>query len=219
MRGQWIVLPIIAVLAAPAWAAGSGVGAALAEHCVACHGAEGVSEDAKRPNLAGQKAKYLVRQLRRFRDSFLTAHRDSTVANPDAVGAPKKAERHNPVMEHQAALLSDDAIHHLAGHFSSLPCRRRNAPAVKPRPALADTCAQCHGRRGINKSDEIPNLAGQNEWYLIKQLASFRRAGRAGAGDAHVQVRADATMNRQAAQLSDGNIKALASYFASLDCR
>ena len=35
-------------------------------------------------------------------------------------------------------------------------------------------CAECHGKNGISKSEQIPNLAGQEANYLCKSLAAYR---------------------------------------------
>lgn len=42
-------------------------GKRLAITCNACHGAQGISNNALWPNLAGQKSEYLVKQLNAFR--------------------------------------------------------------------------------------------------------------------------------------------------------
>ena len=49
---------------------------------------------------------------------------------------------------------------------------------VKAGRAKADVCATCHGLDGLSKIAEAPNLAGQNEGYLIAQLNAFRSGAR-----------------------------------------
>ena len=66
--------------------------------CVACHGADGIGKAPQYPNLAGQKAAYLEKQLRAF----------------------KSGELKNPDMNVMAASLSDDDIVALSAYFSSL---------------------------------------------------------------------------------------------------
>ncbi|MDD2883624.1 MAG: c-type cytochrome [Dechloromonas sp.] len=34
-------------------------------------------------------------------------------------------------------------------------------------------CANCHGDKGISKSADVPNLAGQNPAYLLEQIRKF----------------------------------------------
>jgi cytochrome c553 len=64
-------------------------------------------------------------------------------------------------------------------------------------------CENCHGPNGNSVTDEWPNLAGQKEVYLINQLTMFRGG-----------IRRNRVMSPLAQQLSDDDIKALASYFA-----
>ncbi|WP_457666294.1 c-type cytochrome [Thiolapillus sp.] len=66
-------------------------------------------------------------------------------------------------------------------------------------------CAACHGPAGISVAPQFPNLAGQKEAYIVKQLKAFK------AG-----TRTDPIMAPQAAPLSDADIENVAAYFASL---
>lgn len=68
----------------------------------------------------------------------------------------------------------------------------------------AVVCAACHGQKGISVNPEWPNLAGQGEKYLIKQLHDFKN------GD-----RPDPIMMGQAMALSDTDIDDLAAYFSA----
>lgn len=65
-------------------------------------------------------------------------------------------------------------------------------------------CQECHGEAGLSTSDHYPNLAGQNEAYLRKQLTDFQ----SGARQSEV-------MNAMASELSQDNIASIAAYFAS----
>lgn len=41
--------------------------------------------------------------------------------------------------------------------------------------ALYTTCVACHGDKGQgNKALNAPRLAGQEEWYIIRQLKNFK---------------------------------------------
>ncbi len=71
--------------------------------------------------------------------------------------------------------------------------------------AKSATCAACHGANGISPNDLWPNLAGQKEGYLVKQMKAFRDG-----------QRADPMMAPMSAGLSDGDIENLAAYYASL---
>ena len=74
--------------------------------------------------------------------------------------------------------------------------------------AKAATCAACHGPTGVSGNPLWPNLAGQKEAYLVKQIKAFKDG-----------VRTDATMAPMVAALSDKDIEDLAAVFASQDCK
>jgi cytochrome c553 len=71
--------------------------------------------------------------------------------------------------------------------------------------AKSAVCAACHGANGVSVSPIWPNLAGQKEAYLVKQIKAFRDGSRK-----------DPTMSPMAAPLSDDDAANLAAYFASL---
>ena len=79
-------------------AADAEAGKAKAASCAACHGAEGISAADMFPNLAGQKAGYLVCSLKAYRDGT----------------------RVNVMMSGMAKGLSDEDIDNLAAHYSAL---------------------------------------------------------------------------------------------------
>lgn len=66
-------------------------------------------------------------------------------------------------------------------------------------------CAACHGAAGVSAIPMYPNLAGQKEAYLAKQLKDFKSGNRK-----------DPVMAPMAAGLSDADVANLAAYYASL---
>lgn len=74
--------------------------------------------------------------------------------------------------------------------------------------AKAAVCAACHGKDGVAAIPGYPNLAGQNEQYLVSALKAYKNKQRSG-GQA-------AIMQGQATGLSDEDIANLAAYYASL---
>jgi len=66
-------------------------------------------------------------------------------------------------------------------------------------------CSACHGASGVSGSPMFPNLAGQNDAYVIKQLKDFKSG-----------ARTDAMMAPMAANLSDEDMADIAAHFASL---
>jgi cytochrome c553 len=71
--------------------------------------------------------------------------------------------------------------------------------------AKAATCNACHGANGISIAPNYPNLAGQKEAYLVKQMKAFKDG-----------TRKDPTMNAMAAPLSDADMANLAAHYAGL---
>ncbi|MDO7083909.1 cytochrome c [Pseudocolwellia sp. AS88] len=71
--------------------------------------------------------------------------------------------------------------------------------------AKTAVCAACHGAMGVSAIPMYPNLAGQKEAYLVKQLKDFK------AGN-----RKDPVMAPMAMGLSDADIANVAAYYASL---
>ena len=66
-------------------------------------------------------------------------------------------------------------------------------------------CGACHGAAGVSAVPMYPNLAGQKEAYIIKQLKDFKSGNRKGP------VMAPMTM-----ALSDADMADLAAYYSSL---
>ncbi len=98
---QWRiqVFLLLALLAsAPAQAAGDAVaGKDKARACQVCHGKGGVSTNPTYPILAGQHAKYLVKQLKAFRSGT----------------------RKDPIMNGMAASMSDQDMEDVSAFFES----------------------------------------------------------------------------------------------------
>ena len=65
--------------------------------------------------------------------------------------------------------------------------------------AKAASCGGCHGVQGISAVPTYPNLAGQKEAYLVKQMKAFKDG-----------TRKDPTMNAMAAGCEAGRLAYLA---------
>lgn len=70
----------------------------------------------------------------------------------------------------------------------------------------ARQCQTCHGLDGVGKMPDVPNIAGESEFYLTKQLQDFRSGERR-----HEQ------MSIIASSLSDQDLADLAAYYASIE--
>ncbi len=72
----------------------------------------------------------------------------------------------------------------------------------------AAKCEACHGLDGISKIPEAPNIAGQVEAYLIKQLTAFKTG-----------ERQNEMMSVVAPTLSEKDIADLAAYYAAIEIK
>ena len=93
--GLFAILPVMLV---PAAAADAAAGKSKAAQCTVCHGLDGLAKNPDAPNLAGDSANYIRKQL----------------------GAYRSGERKDPQMSIMAKDLSDDDIADLAAWYSSL---------------------------------------------------------------------------------------------------
>ena len=80
-----------------------------------------------------------------------------------------------------------------------------DAAAGKTKAAV---CAGCDGAEGVSGNPLWPNLAGQKEAYIVKQLKALREG-----------TRTDPMMSPMAKPLTDDDIANLAAYFSSLGCK
>lgn len=167
--------------------------------CIGCHGEEGNSDVLINPNLAEQHPEYIEKQLHAF----------------------KSQTRMNPSMTVVAKNLTDDDIADLGAYFKDPKAMQAVAtPTVAKRAepklsfigdvaagkAKSVTCAACHGADGNALVSIYPNLAGQHEQYIAKQLAEFKQGA---------EGRADPVMAGMVAGLSSEDMQDLAAYFAS----
>jgi len=88
----------------------------------------------------------------------------------------------------------------------------RDSPAwqaqLEKGKARIEFCARCHGDDGISKTPLVPNLAGQNPYYLLEQIERFAD-GR----------RKDFIMSPLARQYSREDKVIVSIYYASLPAR
>jgi len=71
--------------------------------------------------------------------------------------------------------------------------------------AKAAQCAACHGAAGISPMGLYPNLAGQKEQYMAKQINDFRSG-----------ARKDPTMQAMVAALTDDDVANIAAFYAGI---
>jgi cytochrome c553 len=169
-----------------------GRGATLAQRCAICHGPTGISR-ADSPNLAGQYAAVIYKELHDFRSQART----------------------NAVMSPFAVNLTDQEIADLAAYYAYLP----RLPAFHPVEQLAKPriviygapmrgiapCGSCHG--SLDNKTGSPWLEGQSEAYLKAQLQAFASGQR--TNDISQQMR------NVARAMTPQEISDAAAYYAS----
>jgi cytochrome c553 len=179
-------------------------GQTKSELCQGCHGVDGMSMDPTTfPNLAGQYAGYIYKQVLDF----------------------QLGNRNNDTMSAMAATVTNKKdLEDIAAYFSSrkpMKGKPGNASLAKKGEKLFKNgnkklgnyaaCIRCHGVNGKGKSKTnslFPVIGGQQKAYLIKQLTDFKAGTRTNdpAG----------MMAMVAKGLDDKEIKAVAEYVSGL---
>lgn len=105
----------------------------------------------------------------------------------------------------RSVTLGDDAARRPSDVIVSASMMRpANAESIGRGATLAMRCTMCHGIRGVSEANS-PNLAGQIEAAIYKQLRDYKSAHRLSA-----------IMQPMAAPLSDQDMRDLAAYYAYL---
>lgn len=169
-----------------------GRGATLALRCTMCHGARGLSE-ANSPNLAGQYAIMVYKQLMDF----------------------KSGARASAVMVPLVAGLSDQDMRDLAHYYAYLPRLPGYHPAsAGPAPRIVVSgapmrniapCGACHG--GLDDKAGSAWLEGEPAAYLQTQLQAFASGAR------HNDI--SEQMRNVARQMTPAEIEEAARYYAT----
>ncbi|MCY4210716.1 MAG: c-type cytochrome [Gammaproteobacteria bacterium] len=166
--------------------------------CVACHGPDGNSGNPTWPNLAGQHAEYIRKQLQDFREG----------------------RRKNDQMSPFAAALSDQDIADLAVYYASLAPKIGHAQPEHLEPGARlyragdaakgmAACMACHGPAGTgNPAANYPRINAQHATYTELQLKAFKAEARAND--------VNGVMRDIAGRMSNDSIKAVADYLQGL---
>ncbi len=193
------------LLAFPCWPDPGPVAAPDAlRFCAVCHGVElrgNLLVDA--PNLSVLPAWYVQQQLMNYKNGLRAPS-----GSPDLPGR---------TMQPMAAILDDAGIQAAVTYVDSVPNHRASptlAGDAQRGAGLYATCSACHGEQGEgNQSFNAPPLAGQNDWYLARQLGNYRSGARgATPGDLRgAQMRASMGLLR-----SDADIQDVVAYISSM---
>lgn len=133
--------------------------------CSACHGQQGEGNFAlNAPALAGLPAWYTSRELNYYKAGIRGAHEKDTYGKQMAPMAN--------------TLVDDAAVRDVAAYLESLPTVNLESTIAGDASKGAShyvTCGACHGAQAQGRyALQAPRLAGQSDWYLKRQLKSFR---------------------------------------------
>ena len=151
--------------------------------CAACHGENGEGLEATNsPRLAGLHDYYLVGQLKKFRSGFRGAN-PKDIFGAQMIAAAKTLPDEQTLMDVVAYIVTLKSVSPKRTETSGDPSRGEKI-------YWEQSCAQCHatkgqgmkGSKGRPKYDS-PRLAGQHDWYLIRQLQNFKAHMRGSSDD------------------------------------
>jgi cytochrome c553 len=193
-------------VAISAYAAGDPAkGKAAYEICAVCHGASGEgTPELNVPKIGGQEEWYVARQLQNFKSGL----RAPTTS--DVYGTQMRAL--------SMTLTNDQEIADVAAYVASMSppavADTVSGDAAQGKAAYA-TCTACHGANGEgNKALNSPKLAGQHDWYIVRQLQNYKSGVR--GGDSKNVF--DTQMRPMAMILTtDEAVNNIAAYINSLD--
>lgn len=131
--------------------------------CANCHGMDGVSDEAGKPHLAGQRAVYLYRAQQAYHAG---ARNDET-------------KKHN-------GFLNDEALLGVAAYYASLTLAAKPVtqdaaeqaemieedPFLNIRPAMKK-CIKCHDETGNGDSSGMPSLTAQDPVYFVTSMMGY----------------------------------------------
>jgi cytochrome c553 len=136
--------------------------------CASCHGMDGIAKQNDYPNLAGQSANYLFKQLLDY----------------------KSQTRSSAIMQAFVMTLSEKEMLELSKYYSKLP-QISSSKISKPtkygeilykignRSKGIAACIACHGPNGHgNDPAKYPNISHQQPSYLKIQLLAFKHKKR-----------------------------------------
>jgi cytochrome c553 len=188
-------------------------GKAKAAVCGACHGPTGLSSIPTYPNLAGQKAAYIVQQLANFKSgarvNMMMAPMAANLSEQDMAdlaayfSIQKRSSEEVVASDNSSAPATASVVASSIEIVTSTTAKGLYAGDVKAGQEKSVMCASCHGADGNSLIAMYPKLAGQSASYTAKQLANFK------SGD-----RVNALMAGMVAALSPQDMDDLAAYFA-----
>ncbi|MBK1649339.1 c-type cytochrome [Rhabdochromatium marinum] len=157
--------------------------------CAVCHRPEGWGTmDGMYPQIAGQRASVIIKQLADFRAGNRTNPLMYPFSVPRILGGPQQ-------------------MANVAAYVEQLPMAPHNGvgPGVDlelGEQLYQDNCVDCHGERGQGDAeDHIPAIAGQHFMYLVRQFDAIRSGQRKNADEKMIKQIKSFTQQQEGAVL------------------
>ncbi|WP_136254845.1 c-type cytochrome [Onishia niordana] len=175
-------------------------GREMAQSCAACHGAEGISAVGMFPNLAGQQASYLAKQIMDIRDGErMVAQMAGQVDNFSDQDAADVAAYYANMTPNLGQVDADPEVIARGKELYRAGDMAKGIPA----------CAACHTPTGQGIGTAVyPALSGQKTDYTVSTLQAFAAGERANDPNA--------IMRSIASKMSDRDMQAVSQYVLGL---
>jgi len=165
-------------------------GKSVAEQkCKTCHGLDGKGIAPGIPNLAGQRARYLLASLKEYKDGT----------------------RSHAALEELIRNMSEADARNVVAYYAAQPPLKgasaadtQQASPFEEGKKLAQVCAKCHGEDGNSTTPGTPSLAGQQPHYLVVAIQEYHRG-----------ERETVSMESMLRGANKSDVEKLALYFAS----
>jgi cytochrome c553 len=167
--------------------------------CQGCHGVTGLSVENLIPNIAGQYADYLTKQIQNF----------------------KTMERKHQIMNAMVMTIDDADLPDIVAYFASQKQMKgdgKGGSEIAKKLFMSgdasrgvQACVSCHGENGKGMAPNVsiyPVIGGQHKEYLQAQLNNWRAGERANSPGN--------VMNKITKSLTDAEIDALSEYLSGL---
>ncbi len=165
--------------------------------CAVCHGERGESAHPEFPQLAGQHAVYLRKQLQDFRTGERQHEAMSGIARHLTEPQVQELADYFAQQRPQAHASDDELLVQLGRYIYERGNLYNQVPA----------CQSCHSSNGLG-NNRMPRLAGQHPKYLENQLRQFQSRQRRNDSGAMVFVTQG---------LNELELRGVSAYLGSLD--
>jgi cytochrome c553 len=165
--------------------------------CAVCHGERGESAHPEFPQLAGQHAVYLRKQLQDFQSGARSHEAMNTISRSLSAAQVQQLAEHFASQRGQPQKADDEMLVQLGRYIYERGNLYNQVPA----------CKSCHSSTGVG-NERMPGLAGQHPRYIETQLRRFQSRLRRNDSGAMAFVTQG---------LSELELRGVSAYVATLD--